>query len=284
MPIKSVNEIVQAHESGRTVLSSFRKAPTSVTTQGAWADLAIAAGNPRPQYYVGSELTATLFDGNRGLYHGQNVSPSTKYLHRFNVVCPTATSVPATFLLLDYLLFYPLVDMDSTDEQLLDNTITLPRYTDGSGVVAFLVATTPFTGGGTSTIKYTNQNGTEGHFSTAVTSPTASVAIGSLVTGGTSLAGAYSPFYPLASGDTGIRKIESITFSTPIGGVGVLVLAKVIAQVYATEITAPNEVFFAMNRSRMPQIQDGAYLNLIMQGNGSIASSVIMGEAEFMWG
>jgi hypothetical protein len=43
--------------------------------------------------------------------------------------------------------------------QLFDNTITLPRYTDGVGVRAFVVATNPFVGGASFSVNYTDANG-----------------------------------------------------------------------------------------------------------------------------
>lgn len=43
----------------------------------------------------------------------------------------SATGLPLPLLLCDFLLYYPSVDDSVTDPQILDNTITLPRYTDG---------------------------------------------------------------------------------------------------------------------------------------------------------
>jgi hypothetical protein len=64
-----------------------------------------------------------------------------------------ASGSPAVYFLCDYLGYYPLIDGDNTDEQLLVNygaslspttdpsVPTLPRYTDGIGVKAFYVTT-----------------------------------------------------------------------------------------------------------------------------------------------
>ena len=45
-----------------------------------------------------------------------------------------ANAVPNYVMMLDYLLYYPFVDMSVTDAQPLVNTVTLPRYTSGVGV------------------------------------------------------------------------------------------------------------------------------------------------------
>ena len=46
----------------------------------------------------------------------------------------TTNGSPDHVHLLDYLMFYPLIDLDDDVEQVMDNTVTLPRYDDGAGV------------------------------------------------------------------------------------------------------------------------------------------------------
>lgn len=38
------------------------------------------------------------------------------------------TALPMRMILLDYLMYYPLIDEGTTDEQFMTNTIPLPRY------------------------------------------------------------------------------------------------------------------------------------------------------------
>ncbi|MCL5460042.1 hypothetical protein M3M33_15505, partial [Loigolactobacillus coryniformis] len=84
---------------------------------------------------------------------------------KFMIGCVSSNVIPATFLLCDYLLFYPIIDLDNTGFQDFVNTAPLPRYTDGEGVTAFLVATNPYAGGQPFRICYTNQAGTSGQVS-----------------------------------------------------------------------------------------------------------------------
>lgn len=71
---------------------------------------------------------------------------------------PTAGLVGA-YKLLDYVAYYPFVDGDSTNKQAMDNAVTLPRYTNGDGVLAMMVATAPTTGAGVFTYSYVDSDG-----------------------------------------------------------------------------------------------------------------------------
>jgi hypothetical protein len=136
--------LVDAETAGRLNRFSFRKVPAVVTAQGTWYDYSMSPGNPAPQYYAAAPLTAQTMtrSGDGGLYHGLDVSPATKYLRKLMLMCVTAGGVPQQFTLLDYLMFYPFVDMGTADPQTLTNVQTLLRYTDGDGVkiMAILVA------------------------------------------------------------------------------------------------------------------------------------------------
>lgn len=52
----------------------------------------------------------------------------------------SATGLPMSFILCDYLLYYPFVDTGTNDEQFMTNSVTLPRYTDGKGVQMMAVS------------------------------------------------------------------------------------------------------------------------------------------------
>lgn len=171
--------------------------------------------------------------------------------------------------------------MDSTDEQYFFNTVSLPRYSDGNGVQAFLVAVTPYMGGGGFTIKYTNEKGAAGQISRPCLSNAATF-IGTLVNSrDTNPPGA--PFIPLAQDDNGIRSVESITFNAPNGGLAALVLVKVIATMMTREITAASEFDFIKDKMSFPRVYDGAYLNFLCCPSGTIATGIFTGTASFIW-
>lgn len=277
----SVSNMVDQELGGAFQVSSFRKVPATASTAGTWVDLSMTTGNPKPNYYVGAELESTILSSQNGIYHGQNVSPGTKILKEFVIQTPTATAV-GRYYLLDYVMFYPLIDMDVTDPQDLVNSTPLPRYTDGQGVKAMLVATNPYIGAQTYTISYTNQAGVSGRTSVAAVSNTGTN-IGTLISGSSAVVNSVGPFIPLQSGDTGIQSVQSITFSGSNGGLAALVLVKPLASTFIREITAPNERNFLFDLPQMPIVKDGAYLNMICNPTGSLASAVITGLATFIW-
>lgn len=281
MSISRVRQISEeGYNGGNQWESSFRKVPALASTAGVWTDLSSAPGNPKPNYYTGLELTATTLDGTTGIFHGGSVSPKTKVLHRVLIQSTSAGVVPATFQLLDYLAFYPLIDMDVTDEQEFTNPAPLPRYADGVGVKAFLVATNPYIGGASFTIRYTDHLGQERVSPPALTNT--STTITSILNSGL-VAGAQGAFIPLAHDSRGIRSVQGITFLAPNGGLASLVLVRPIATMTMTEITAPSEWDFIAMKPTLPVVQDGAYLNFIVCPNGSIAAAPITGLASFVW-
>lgn len=282
MAISKLRDIVeQCYEGGKNWVASFRKVPAIASTATGVVDFSMSPGNPRANFYTGDALAATLLNTNYGIWHGGNVSPATKVLRKISFMVPPATITPIELYALDYLMFYPLIDMDSTDEQVLDNTtISLPRYTNGDGVRAFLVATNPYVGGAQFTMTYINQNGVRK--TTRLQTTNTHTYIGTIVHSGAT-AGVSGTFINTPDGD-GIRYVESITFMSPNGGLAALVLCKVLT-VVSTINAAPTQAEWdcLLQKGELPVIQDGAYLNFIGQVNGSAAAVVLSGTIETIW-
>ncbi len=277
-----VSELVESQiTDGEFQYSSFRKVPSQATSVGIWCDLSMSSGNPVPNYYAAEPLLATILDGNKGLYHGQNVGTKIKSLAKVTIMSTGANAVPLSIMMCDYLLYYSFIDMNNTDEQLLDNTVTLPRYTNGVGVRAFLVALTPTTGAGTFQLNYTNSDGVSGRITESITC-NSGLTIASFIHSGP-VARSFGSFTPLQSGDVGIRSVESITFLTPNGGLCALVLVKPISTTTIREITAPREIDYFKDTPSMPRIYDGAYLNFIALPRASLATIPIIGDITTVW-
>jgi len=270
--------------SGAEHYTTFRKVPSQPTVANVWTDLSInsGTGNPIPNYYASSPLISATFVSNEGLFHGTPVSPAKKYLSRMMItMAPTGTPLPMTFTLCDYLLYYPFVDMDNTDPQLLTNSVALPRYSDGLNVKLMMISHTTYAGGQTFQISYTNENGVAGRTTPLLTVNTAGNAY-SAVAGGP-VAYSNGPFIPLQQGDLGIRSVESIQFNAPGGGLCALVLVVPLATMALRGVDAPSERDFFTETPSMPQIQDGAYLNFVGCPTGSIANVPLFGDATFVW-
>lgn len=281
MGFRNVGALAAADAAGRTHFCSFRKVPSQATVAGNWADLSLAAGNPKPQYYASTPLAAAVLDDFDGIFHGDDKSPATKHLTHLGLVTPTAGLV-GRYELLDYLLYYPFVDGDSLDTQTTDNAVTLPRYTDGDGVMVMAVASAPTAGGGGFTFDYVNQDGAA-RTSPSISCNTTAANIATLVTSQQAVAAGGRWFLPLTGGDRGVRSITSVTFSAASGGLIALVLVKPLATLAIREINTMAEREFVTQMPGAPRIYDGAYLGLITNCAATIAAGQLAGYARFAW-
>lgn len=274
-------------DEGNFHYSFWRKTPSQATTAGIWFDMSMSPGNPNPQYYAATPLVAQQMkrstDG--GLYHGSDHATKDKFLKRFLILSASATGLPMPFILADYLLYYPFVDTGTNDVQSMDNTLTLPRYTDGKGVQMMAVSVAANSGTSPSfVVSYVNQDGVTKTTPTCILNT--STANGSIVsnnaTVGTAIA--TSPFIALASGDTGVRSVNSVTFTSGTDvGLFSLVLVKPLITSVLLEQTAPCEVECLTYQNNLPRIYSDAFLNLITLPNGSLSGVAFHGEIETVW-
>jgi hypothetical protein len=282
----SLGQYATAVESGVSHYSTWRKTPSQVTTAGIWFDTSMSPGNPNPQYYAATPLIAQQMrrstDG--GINHGAAVTPLAKYLSRFLIMSASATGLPMSYTLCDYLLYYPFVDTGTNDEQIMDNTNTLSRYTDGLGVQMMAVSVAANSGTlPTFTVNYTNSDGVAGRTS-VVQTVNAATANGSIITSAVGSAISSGPFIGLQSGDKGVRSVESVTFpSLTDVGLFSLVLVKPLLTSALLEQTAPSEVVPIAHQSQIPRIYDDAMLSLIVLPNGSLSGVAFHGEIETTW-
>lgn len=286
MGFANYRELAQAELDGKIQYSTWRKTPTATTAAGIWFDLSMSPGNPTPNYYAAAPLVAQRLsqsdDG--GIYHGGNPASGTKHLKQMLVMSVSAGAVPMPLMLLDYLLFYPFVDMGTTDAQPLTNTVDLSRYASGTGVQIMAVEVAGQSGVGNPQFfcTYTNQNGVPGRTTRTVACNT-QITTGTIISSATATSNSSGPFLPLQSGDSGVRKIDSVTFLTPDVGLIALVLVKPLATHTLRGIDAPSERDFAIDFSVMPQIEPNAYLNLIGYPAGNLSGAPIHGSMTFLW-
>lgn len=251
-----------------------------------WGDMSMGAGTPKYNAYVGTQFAATPFTGSGN--DGINVGPApqageTKHLHRMMLQSTSTTLHPATFLLCDYLMHYPLIDGDDTAQQDLDNTATLPRYTDGAGVQMMGVITTPMAANAVMTVSYTNQAGVSGRTSTSAA--LFGTVVGTVLSSSnsTTASNSASPFLPLQGGDSGVRSIEAVTLASGAGGFFALVLVRPLAQVSLREGVTANEFETLRHRGQLPEIKTGAYLNLIYCTAQAGTAVTLRGQFDFVW-
>jgi hypothetical protein len=289
---RNVGEFSNADLLGQCWLTSFRKTVASAaTTTNAWVDYSYFAGTPAANFYASSPSVSAALEASRGIYV-PTVAPATQHLKSLNVMTAnTATAVNARqrLVLCDYLMYYPFIDTDAIGEvQLMENTITLPRYTSGR-VIA--VAQSAASAVGQFTFTYTNQDGVGGRVSQA--HRTFVVAGGGQVVSANGAGASYNPYCILQLGDTGVRSIESVTFTAAGGGLMALVIVKPLFNGYVTQecrtttgvaYGAANEFMSLIHSAGAPKIIDGAVLNFFAEGTaGSLASSQLVGTLETVW-
>lgn len=279
-----VKALVDAELDGKARFAGWRKSPVQPTTIGIWFDMSMSPGNPVPQYYASSPLEAKVLSRTNdiGLDHGQDVTTS-KHLREVMALSNSATPLPMAMMLCDYLMYYPFVDQGTTDLQLMEQTATLTRYTDGVGVQIMAVGVAAGLGGQTFQVGYTNSDGVAGRFTDTITLNAAAF-VGAIATSDRAVAGARGPFLSLQSGDSGVRSIDSFQMiSGPDVGLVTLVLVKPLAQMQIRGLDAPVEVDYMRDFSQAPTIENDAYLNWLCCPSGSLNGVTIYGTIKTVW-
>jgi len=172
-------------------------------------------------------------------------------------------------------------------------TITMqvrnPRYSDGVGVQALLVASTAGTAGtGTFQLTYTNAAGTAAKVtptSPALPTNTAVSPLLSIPYSGTG-AGKYGPFFPLAAADTGIRSIQNIILGTAGVTTGVynICMVKPLLTLPLSVIGVAAERDLVNQIPSMPRVYDGACLQWLIYTQVAVPNNTAYyGHIDFGW-
>ncbi len=278
--IKNIKQLVDAELEGKERRYTWRKTPSQVTTAGLWFDLSMSPGRPVPKYWFDAPpgiAKQVSYSQDGGLEHGGGVSPSEKYLRLTTGIATASTALPLTMILCDYLLYYPSIDDSVLDEQVLDNTVKLPRYADGDGVQVIAVSVAGRTGGARFYFTYTNSNGVSGRVSQTVYQNSAA-ALGTLQGNTQNTNVASSAFIGLQDGDTGVRSIDSVFMLDADVGLMTLILVKPLGTSVIREITAPAEKDYFLEAGVVPRIYDDAYLSFICLPQGTLAATALMGD------
>lgn len=280
MAFKGLSQVANAFESSGEFHYSFIYKPSIPSPPaGRVTDSSMSSGVPRYNAYVGVQLESTqlLGGGNNGIYSGESTSGlKQKKLLNMGLRMNTATA-PAVATLCDYLMFYPLVDLDSVDLQVMANTVSLPRYESGEGVQMFIVCSVQTTANVSATIEYTDSDGNLKTTTTQIMTGTT----GLLVNGGG--VASTMQFINLANGSRGVRSVESIQLLGAAGGFGHLVLAKPLTQLSIYEQNTHSEISHIADKATLPKIENGAFLNILLRTNATGTTS-LQGEFLFITG
>lgn len=288
--LRSIKDVVDAVDSGRVHTQRFFKNANTVLGDSTWTDWAFASGQPAYDARIGDAATFTpaVAERNDAIWFPSIPAGMERRLLEMNIYTAgsAAGQVRVESQIYDLLGYYPLLDGDSTDVQEMDNTLSLPRYSSGAGVRAVLVnQVAPAISNSQVLITYTNSDGVSGR---TVTWDTTLYGL-TKVCYTSGVGGSAAPLYcNLASGDTGIRSIDSIQFLTPPGGLFAIYLVKPLSFIdNRNNIASPvfsERNFLMTNGFNMPLVPDGAHLGLFCMTLGSNRAFSIYGNASFIWG
>lgn len=288
-----------AIDAGKTHVTTFRKTVASAATvANDFVDYTYFAGNPPANFYASSPLEAAYVESIRGINIPTMTGTDKQFLKSIAGMSAASSATGTSnqnqrHLLADYLLYYPFIDTDAVGEQQdMVQTVALPdRYTAGQVICVAQSASSTV---GTFTFSYTNQDGVSGRTSQSTFTKVVSGG-GTLVSSATNAVGGSLPFVGLQAGDSGVKSIESVTFTAAGGGLMALVIVQPLFNWYTTQecrrTTTGNlesygaGTYFETVLMRQPvEIKNGAVLGVIGLGNaGSLASSILVGTLQTIW-
>lgn len=284
-----VNEITN---NGKIVRTDWNKITGGTAyTAGRWYDFSSLGGTPVANAWAGTALAwrscdETTGNGTQifGLPHGGNVSTDTKHILNLSALTAVGTGVPSQLMLVDLQGYWPGITNNSAVAQTLTGTPSL-RYTNGAGCRLFWVQTVA--AGATAqtiSISYSNTVPTSGRTLPVTVSMTASAIVNHISHSGTA-ANNYGPFLPLASGDTGVSNVATVTFSAANTGTGALCLARPLVTIPLATASVAAERDLLNQLPSLPRVMDGACLVwLFFAGGATAGNSNFYGAVELGWG
>lgn len=282
MPISHLNAFAQAADDYTYYSTVYKPAAAGVSASAQrYLDASYSGGIPKFNAYAGSALVATPMygSGNAGIYTGPDAPVGKdKYIYQatFHHDAGTDTNSAGANLLVfcDYLMFYPLVDLSDDTLQSFDNTMSLPRYTDGMGVMVMMVQTVAGTINTTATMNYTDSEGVARTTTFGVQNGNVSGLVSTASASNSETA--ITPFISVAA--SGVRSIQSIQMTSPGEGFVSLVLVRPLFNMNLDFWQVSAEKNFILNGAHPIKIEPGAYLSFITKNRTSNRQFNIRGE------
>lgn len=286
--IRSLSDINAAFDAGRFHVQRFQKNAGTAHAK-VWADPSYASGQPPYDARVGTAATFTpaIAQKNDAIYFPGIAAGMERYLVEAQVWSNQATyNGPINMQFFDLLGYYPLIDGDSNDLQDCTNDASLPRYADGAGVQMVMVNhIAPALQNGLTVINYTNSDGVDKTITVDIPNNGQNI----VCSGCTNTAGTISSTIniPLADGDKGVRRINSIQHTTAPGGLHCIYLVRFLgSMVLGDNLVTAEKSFITGKAFAPPRIYDGAWLGWFDSlALGTTARTVSwFGNLTFVWG
>lgn len=294
MTIQSIDNLIAAISSGKTNRQDWNKIwGGNAATAGRWYEMFSVGGYPPATAFPGTALACVNCDDASGdgttrfgLPHGGNVSGMVKHALTVGLMSTSSTGVPAVLKMVDLVSYWPGINMNSGSVQNLTGTPTLTRWPNGDGLrLALAIRTASSTTAHNLSLSYTNQSAVSGKTLPVTVACTVS-AIPTHITHSGIAANNYGPELPLASGDTGVQNVASVTLSAASGGgTAVLLLYRPILDIPISIQHLKTDRDLLNQIPSLPRIPDGACLGFLLGAGANVsASSSFFGHTEFVWG
>lgn len=263
-------------ERGYYDIISYRKVHNQATFSSRWFDLSVAPGNPVPEFYASTPLTATAIN-HKTSFRIRNADEEIRYITK--VILTTSSSQILQVKLINRIAFWPFVDGDDPSVQFFNNDFKaeLENYPNTQ---IYLVAQSGITGNVSAKISYINKELSSYSTNQQVndSSSYGQLCFGS-VTGGVTSNG---PFLNLAGADKfGPAYLDTVQFDNGLpGGILCFVLCQVLADFELQTNNSPVEVDFIKDQAKLIKLPKGAQPSFLVHATGSLSSAVITGTIE----
>jgi hypothetical protein len=215
-----------------------------------------------------------------------SVSPDTRHVQALMCYSPATTLVPGLCNLIDILYIYPSCIVTTGAGTTLSNAAAKPtRFNNGKDVKLGAIVAGTAIGASTPLITclYTDQDGNTGN-SGFLSAAANSLPIGALFSG-SAIAIPGSPEMLFATGDTGIRSLDS--YSTVAGTTGTITffLYRDLAEVPIIAANLGGERDYLSQIPSLPTIDDNACLTfLTLTGGALLVNQPIVCTVQMAWG
>lgn len=287
MTIRCLADVNAAYARGAFHMQRFQK-NAGGSHNNQFIDTSFSSGQPAYDARVGvpNTFTPAIAQKNDAIWFPPIGADEERYLHKVELWGSQATfNGPGSVYLFDLLGYYPLIDGDSTEPQVFDNTLTLPRFADGEGVFGVVVNhVAPATGHGFAEIVMTDHAGVQSTIQTSIHNLGQNLVCTGNQTSATSGWGGIAMAMP--PGARGIRSIDQLTYLTPPSGLHCIYLIKPLGTMVLGDNALFAEKDFLMHNGwRMPRIYDGAWLGMFENiGSGTSRTVAWNGNFHFVWG
>lgn len=229
---------------GKAVSWDFFKVSSTPEAAGVWHSLWTATGTPGAGA-TPATTPGTAYTNTPGSIYFSDTSPDQKHIVTFGAM----SSASMNLMVYDRLVAVNQAISTTGDKTI--NSVTLPRYTSGQGVVPFVEYTVASSAAGQFSLSsYTNQDNTGARVGAAITPPAAAMNVGSML------------WLPLEAGDSGVRSIEVLNVGVAATSATVnIVLCRPLAYLQLP-LNTWAERDFVLQLSALPRVFDGASLGL----------------------